>query len=93
MSVFELNNTENPKVIIGHAEAANDPIYDLEALKALKRLGKKVVYVGEREVIMAEYYYRRLWMAVSSLAIPRRQWPDKISLDVANFDGVILRQH
>lgn len=88
MTVFKTTPT-NIQILAG-LEAANDPVFDTTAIAKLKTYGKKVVYVGEREEIMAESYYRRLWMAVSNLNIPRRQWPDKISIDIANFDGAIL---
>ncbi len=87
-----INNTTTIVRIIGKTEAANDPVFDGAALRALKRHGKKVVYVGERDEIMTQSYYNRLWMAVSGLEIPRRQWVDKISIDVAKFDGVILHR-
>lgn len=75
--------------------AANDSFYLVKAKNQPNHNGKDFIYVGEREEIMTASYYNRLWMAVSTLSvdIPRRQWVDKISIDVANFNGVILNKN
>ena len=37
---------------------------------------RKTVYVATNAELMNEHYYRRLWIAVRNISIPRRDWLD-----------------
>ena len=48
---------------------------------------KRVIYVATTEELRNEHYYRRLWMAVRNISIPRRAWLDELSNTFRDFQG------
>ena len=43
----------------------------------------------EPAILLSEHYYRRLWLAVKNVSIPRRAWLDELADLVRDYDGVI----
>lgn len=41
------------------------------------------------EVLLSEHYYRRLWLAVKNVGIPRRAWLDELADTLRDIEGVI----
>lgn len=48
-------------------------------MMSLSELGRPVVYVATDAELRNEHYYRRLWMAMRSREIPRRDWLDELA--------------
>lgn len=40
-------------------------------------------------LLLSEHYYRRLWIAVKNVTIPRRAWLDELADLIRDCDGVI----
>jgi hypothetical protein len=40
-------------------------------------------------ILLSEHYYRRLWLAVRNVEIPRRAWLDELADLIRDYDGVI----
>lgn len=55
----------------------------------IKRENKKIVVAAKAE-LMSEHYYRRLWIAVRNVRIPRRAWLDEIADTFRDFNGIII---
>lgn len=45
-----------------------------------------VLYVASDEEFKTDSYYRRLWLAVRNLGIPRRQWPEILSMFLVELE-------
>jgi len=41
------------------------------------------------EIILSKHYYRRLWLAIKNISIPRRAWLDELANMIRDFDDVI----
>ncbi len=50
---------------------------------------KDLVFVASREQLINDNYYRRLWMAVRSASISRREWLDEIADTIRDYRGLI----
>ena len=51
---------------------------------------KKIYYLTPPETLLSEHYYRRLWLAVRNLGIPRREWLDVLADRLRDNDGCIM---
>lgn len=40
--------------------------------------------------LLSEHYYRRLWLAIRNLSIPRREWLDELADTFRDYEGDIL---
>lgn len=41
-------------------------------------------------LLLSQHYYRRLWLAVRNVDIPRRDWLDELADTFRDYNGVIL---
>ena len=50
----------------------------------------KIITLTRPSTILSDSYYKRLWLAVRNLNIPRRNWLDELADTFRDFDGQIL---
>lgn len=43
-------------------------------------------------ILLSEHYYRRLWMAVKNVSLPRRAWLDELADLIRDYDGEIYTE-
>lgn len=48
----------------------------------------QVITVASYRELMCEVYYRRLWLAVRNIKIPRRSWPDLLADTFRDYNGI-----
>ncbi len=53
---------------------------------------KRVITVATNAELLNEHYYRRLWLAVRNLSLPRRHWLDEIAECFLHFNGSTIYQ-
>ncbi len=46
-------------------------------------------YLTDPAILLSEHYYRRLWLAVKNVRIPRRAWLNELADVVRDCDGLI----
>ena len=51
---------------------------------------KRTVILATSAELMNEHYYRRLWIAVRNMEVPRREWLDELANTFRDYDGVVL---
>ncbi len=51
---------------------------------------RKTVYVATNAELMNAHYYRRLWIAVRNITIPRRDWLDELADTFRDADVELL---
>ena len=51
---------------------------------------KQTLPLTPPEVLLSEHYYRRLWLAVVNVELPRRDWLDELADTFRDFSGVIV---
>lgn len=49
-----------------------------------------LIYVATDHQLMDETYYRRLWLAVRNIDIPRRDWLDVLANTFRDYEGELL---
>ena len=48
------------------------------------------ISLTEPHILLSEHYYKRLWLAVKNLDIPRREWLDELADTFRDYHGIIL---
>lgn len=51
---------------------------------------KNTFTLTQPSVLLSEHYYRRMWLALRNLDIPRREWLDELADTFRDFDGLLL---
>lgn len=46
-------------------------------------------FLTDPAILLSEHYYRRLWIAVKNVPIPRRAWLDELADVIRDCDGMI----
>ena len=52
---------------------------------------KHAFYLTDPEALLSESYYRRLWLAVRNVDIPRRSWLEELADLMRDYDGTIYQ--
>lgn len=50
---------------------------------------KDVIFIATAKELSIRSYYRRLWLAVKNIDMPRRSWLDMIADAIRDYDGLI----
>lgn len=57
----------------------------------MNRGTKYKITLTQPSLLLSEHYYRRLWLAVRNVEIPRREWLDELADTLRDFNGVIYQ--
>lgn len=52
--------------------------------------GKQKIRLTRASILLAEPYYRRLWLATRNVKIARREWLDELADTFRDFEGEIV---